>query len=104
MIKPGSSTIRFLTGGQNPDNSLADINFAIPAERVMALLEKPIIAMYPTEIPFSERDSDSDFEIELLPNASLSENPEVTLHLGETGEERRSFLPETCRRHMLPGR
>lgn len=69
----------------------ASLNFAIPAKRVMALVEKPVIVLYPTEISFSARDSRQDFEIELLPTAPLPEKAEVTLHLGEPGAKRRSF-------------
>lgn len=90
MITPDGSTVGVVVSGFRG----AAVNFAIPAERVLALVEKPVITLYPTIVPFTDRHKNQDFVIQLLPNTPLPDDPEVQLHLGAPGPDRRSFPAE----------
>ncbi len=87
MITPDGSVVGVVVSSVRG----AGINFAIPADRVMALVSGPVIALYPANVPFSERYASQAFEIELLPTARLPDKTVVTLHIGGPGGKRRSF-------------
>jgi len=69
----------------------ANVNFAIPAAKVMAMLAEPVLSLRSMKIPYANRREAREFEIEVFPTTPLPPNPEITLTFQEPGSPPRAF-------------
>ena len=63
----------------------ANVNFAIPAAKLLPLLQQPVLSLRAPEIPYPRRAEVREFEVEVFPTAPIPPDAEITVHFGDYG-------------------
>lgn len=69
------------------------INFAIPVDKVVAMLERPHVSFPPTQISYANREKPTKFPIEVVSFSRRAVEPEITMTISAGDGDLREFKP-----------
>lgn len=67
----------------------ANVNFAIPAAKLLSILQKPVLSLKTPQIPYAKRTEARKFEVEIFPTAPIPQDAAVTVRFGEAAAARK---------------
>lgn len=75
----------------------ANVNFAIPVAKLIALLQKPVLSLRTPAITYARRAEVREFEVEVFPIVPVPPDAELAVHFGEAGAANRRSFPAVRR-------